>query len=162
MSCYSTSWVTFRLWHPILFRCQAWFLSNQPAPLPLTPPIGEPAYYTSRTGQTELDHGQISAWGNFNEGRKKSMWYKNSAERFCSRQFCLVQVEWSHLIRVLKLSAISGMIPTPALYKWWIWSPKFKWLVQGHTIGSKAAAKTLVSNSQARPPSTTLYYHWEV
>lgn len=40
MSFYSTDQVTFRLWHLFLFRYQAWFLSNQPAPLPLTYPVG--------------------------------------------------------------------------------------------------------------------------
>lgn len=61
MSLYSTGLVTFRLWHLFLFRYQAWFLSNQLAPLPLTSSIREPAYDTSRTGQTEINPGQISA-----------------------------------------------------------------------------------------------------
>lgn len=61
MSFSSTDQVTFRLWHLFLFRYQAWFLSNQPALLPLTYPVREPAYYTSRTGQTEINVGQISA-----------------------------------------------------------------------------------------------------
>lgn len=106
MSVYSTGWVTFRLWHLFLFRYHVWFLSNQLAPFPLTSPIREPAYYTSRTGQTEINLGQISAWGNFNEGKKKKKkkWYKNNSEGFCSRQFCLVQVEWGHRVRVLKLA----------------------------------------------------------
>lgn len=73
MSFYSTGQVTSRLWHLFLFRYQAWFLSNQSAPLPLTSPIREPAYCTSRTGQTELNPGQISAWGNFNESKKKNV-----------------------------------------------------------------------------------------
>lgn len=70
MHFYSTGQVTFRLWHLFLFRYQAWFLSNQPAPLPLTSSIREPAYDTSRTGQTKINLGQISAWGNFNESNK--------------------------------------------------------------------------------------------
>lgn len=56
VSFYSTSWVTFRLWHLFLFRYQAQFLSNQLAPLPLSSPIREPAYYTSITGQTEISY----------------------------------------------------------------------------------------------------------
>lgn len=60
MSFYSTDRVTFRLWHLFLFRYQAWFLGNQLAPLPLTSPIRELPYSTSKTGQTEIDPGQIS------------------------------------------------------------------------------------------------------
>lgn len=51
----------FQTLAPFLFRYQGWFLSNQSAPLPLTSSSREPADCTSRTGQTELKSGQISA-----------------------------------------------------------------------------------------------------
>lgn len=153
MSFYSTGQVTFRLWHLFLFRYQAWFLSNQPAPLPLTSSIREPAYDTSRTGQTKINPGQISAWGNFNESNK-NMWAKKNAAGFCSKQFCLVQVERSHQIS-FKAGIISGIIPTPSLYSNKSEAQRLNDLVQGHTIGSKAVARTLVSKL---PGQISFYY----
>lgn len=156
MSFYSTDQVTFRLWHLFLFRYQACFLGNQPAPLPLTYPVREPAYYTSRTGQTEINLGQISAWGNFNESKKK-MRCKNNAEGFCSRQFCLVQVEWSHQVRVLT-GIISSIVPTPSFYNNESEPYRLNDLVaQGHTTEAELQLERWCPKSQAKSPSTILH-----
>lgn len=86
---------------------------------------------------------------------KKKMWYKNNAEGFCSRQFCLIQVECSHQIRVLKMDAILGIIPTPSLHSDESEAQRLNDLAQGHTIGSQAAARTLVSKL---PGQISFYY----
>lgn len=142
MSVYSTGWVTFRLWHLFLFRYHVWFLSNQLAPFPLTSPIREPAYYTSRTGQTEINLGQISAWGNFNEGKKKKKWYKNNSEGFCSRQFCLCTSRMRSSSQSFKAGVISGIIPTPSLYSNEPEAQRLNDLVQGRTLKVKPSLES--------------------
>lgn len=78
------------------------------------------------------------------EGTLMKATNKNNAEGFFSRQFCLVQVEGSHQVS-FKAGIISGIIPTPSLYSNESEVQKLKDLVQGHTVGSKAVARTLVS-----------------
>lgn len=73
---------------------------------------------------------------------------------FCSKQFCLVQVEWSHQIS-FKAGITSGIIPTPSLYSNESEAQRLNDLVQGHTIGSKAVARTLVSKL---PGQISFYY----
>lgn len=82
------------------------------------------------------------------------MWNKNNAEGFCSRQFCLVQVEGSHQVS-FKAGIISGIIPTLSLYSNESEAQKLNDLVQGDTVGSKAVARTLVSKL---PGEISFYY----
>lgn len=77
-----------------------------------------------------------------------------------SMQFCLAQVEWSTWIGVLKLNAVSGIIPIFFLHKWWTWSPEVKWLVQG-TLKTKLQLESWYLNSQVKSFSTASNYYWE-
>lgn len=153
MSVYSTGWVTFRLWHLFLFRYHVWFLSNQLAPFPLTSPIREPAYYTSRTGQTEINLGQISAWGNFNEGKKKKK--KVVQEQFRRVLFQAVLPCTSRMrssSQSFKAGIIPGIIPTPSLDSNETEAQRLNDLVQSRTLRVKPLLEPLVSKS----PSTTI------
>ena len=61
-----------------------------------------------------------------------------------------------------KAGIISGIIPTPSLYSNESEDQRLNDLVQGHTTGSKAVARTLVSQL---PGQISIYYiilHWEV
>lgn len=148
--------MTFRLWHLLLFRYLAWFPSNQPVPLPPSSPIGEPAYYTSRTGQTEINPGQISAWGNFNESKKKKKNVVQEQGRNVLFQAVLpCTSRRKSLSQSFKAGIISGIIPTPSFYSNESEAQRLNDLVQGHTTGSKAAARTLVSKL---PGQISFYY----
>lgn len=163
VSFYSTSWVTFRLWHLFLFRYQAQFLSNQLAPLPLSSPIREPAYYTSITGQTEINPGQISASGDFNESKKKK---KKMAQEQGRRVLFQAVLPCTNRMKSssqsLKAGIISGIILTPSLYSNEYEAQRLNDLVQGHPPGSKAAVRTLLSRLQAKSPSIDTTLYWEV
>lgn len=90
--------------------------------------------------------------------KKKKKWRKNKAEGFCSKQFCLVQIEWSHQVS-LKAGIISGIILTPSLYSNKYETQRLNDWVQGLPTGSKAAVRTQLSRLQAKSSiDTTLHY----
>lgn len=72
ISCYSAGQVTFRLWHPCLFRYQAWFLSNWPVLLPLTSPTREPAqlHQQNRSNRAQHQTNQCSRELKWKQGEK--------------------------------------------------------------------------------------------